>query len=34
MTDEQDRVNSESAAAAALAGQPESERTLLIVDDD
>jgi two-component system response regulator RegA len=34
MTDEQDRVNSESAAAGALAGQPESERTLLIVDDD
>jgi two-component system response regulator RegA len=31
--DEQDRTNSE-AAAAALAGQPESERTLLIVDDD
>ena len=34
MNDEQDRVNSENAAAAALAGQPESERTLLIVDDD
>src|ERR1700748_1236148 len=34
MTDEQDRVNSESVAAGALAGQPESERTLLIVDDD
>src|ERR1700759_4803133 len=34
MTDEQDRVNSESAAAGALAGQAESERTLLIVDDE
>jgi two-component system, response regulator RegA len=34
MMDEQDRANSETAAAGALAGQPESERTLLIVDDD
>jgi two-component system response regulator RegA len=34
MNDEQDRMNSDTAAAAALAGQPESERTLLIVDDD
>jgi two-component system, response regulator RegA len=33
MMDEQDRANSE-AAASALAGQPENERTLLIVDDD
>ncbi len=33
MTEEQDRANSETAASA-LAGQPESERTLLIVDDD
>ena len=32
MTEEQDQANSE--AAGALAGQPESERTLLIVDDD
>jgi two-component system, response regulator RegA len=34
MSDEQDRINSETDAAGALAGQPESERTLLIVDDD
>jgi two-component system, response regulator RegA len=34
MNDEQDRGNSDTAAAGALAGQPESERTLLIVDDD
>jgi two-component system response regulator RegA len=34
MTDEQDRLNSDTDAAGALAGQPESERTLLIVDDD
>ncbi|HEY3918580.1 MAG TPA: ActR/PrrA/RegA family redox response regulator transcription factor [Stellaceae bacterium] len=34
MTDEQDRVTNSDAAASALAGQPESERTLLIVDDD
>src|SRR6185437_15663747 len=34
MTDEQDRANPPDAAANALAGQPESERTLLIVDDD
>jgi len=34
MNDEQDRSNSDTAAAGALAGQPESERTLLIVDDD
>jgi two-component system response regulator RegA len=34
MNDEQDRANSDTAAAGALAGQPESERTLLIVDDD
>jgi len=34
MNDEQDRGNSDSGAAGALAGQPESERTLLIVDDD
>jgi two-component system response regulator RegA len=34
MNDEQDRVNSDTAAAGALVGQPESERTLLIVDDD
>ncbi|HEX4194291.1 MAG TPA: ActR/PrrA/RegA family redox response regulator transcription factor [Stellaceae bacterium] len=34
MSDEQDRINSEIDAAGALAGQPESERTLLIVDDD
>ena len=34
MNDEQDRMNSDTAAASALAGQPESERTLLIVDDD
>src|SRR5580700_7730859 len=33
MMDEQDRANSEPASSA-LAGQPESERTLLIVDDD
>lgn len=33
MTEEQDRTNPETAAGA-LAGQPESERTLLIVDDD
>ena len=33
MMDEQDRANNE-AAASALAGQPENERTLLIVDDD
>lgn len=33
MTEEQDRSNGEPAAGA-LAGQPESERTLLIVDDD
>ena len=31
--DEQDRANPETAASA-LAGQPESERSLLIVDDD
>jgi two-component system response regulator RegA len=31
--DEPDRVNPETAASA-LAGQPESERSLLIVDDD
>jgi len=34
MMDEQDRANPDTAAAGALAGQPESERTLLIVDDD
>jgi two-component system, response regulator RegA len=34
MNDEQDRGNLDSAAAGALAGQPESERSLLIVDDD
>jgi two-component system response regulator RegA len=34
MNDEQDRGNVDSAAAGALAGQPESERSLLIVDDD
>src|SRR5215469_13019332 len=34
MSDEQDRLNSDTDAAGALAGQPESERTLLIVDDD
>jgi two-component system, response regulator RegA len=34
MSDEQDRANFETDAAGALAGQPESERTLLIVDDD
>jgi two-component system response regulator RegA len=34
MNDDQDRLNSETDAAGALAGQPESERTLLIVDDD
>jgi two-component system response regulator RegA len=34
MNDEQDRGSSDTAAADALAGQPESERTLLIVDDD
>ncbi|HXR86302.1 MAG TPA: ActR/PrrA/RegA family redox response regulator transcription factor [Stellaceae bacterium] len=34
MNDEQDRSNSDAAAAGALAGQPESERSLLIVDDD
>jgi two-component system response regulator RegA len=34
MSDEQDRANSEIDAAGALAGQPENERTLLIVDDD
>ena len=34
MNDEQDRDNLDSAAAGALAGQPESERSLLIVDDD
>ena len=34
MNDEQDRGNFDTAAAGALAGQPESERTLLIVDDD
>jgi two-component system response regulator RegA len=34
MNDEQDPGNSETIAAGALAGQPESERTLLIVDDD
>src|SRR5579871_2987417 len=34
MNDEQDRANPDAAAAGALAGQPESERTLLIVDDD
>jgi len=34
MNDEQDRGNSDTGAAGALAGQPESERTLLIVDDD
>jgi two-component system, response regulator RegA len=33
MMEEQDRANSD-AASSALAGQPESERTLLIVDDD
>ena len=33
MNDEQDRGTSDTAAGA-LAGQPESERTLLIVDDD
>src|SRR5579863_8438150 len=33
MTDDQERANSASAPGA-LAGQPESERTLLIVDDD
>jgi two-component system, response regulator RegA len=34
MSDEQDRANFETDAAGALAGHPESERTLLIVDDD
>ena len=34
MMDEQDRANPDTAASGALAGQPESERTLLIVDDD
>jgi len=34
MMDEQDRANADSAPSGALAGQPESERTLLIVDDD
>jgi two-component system response regulator RegA len=34
MNDEQDRGITDTAAAGALAGQPESERTLLIVDDD
>jgi two-component system, response regulator RegA len=34
MNDEQDQANSDTAAAGALAGRPESERTLLIVDDD
>ncbi|HWE74904.1 MAG TPA: ActR/PrrA/RegA family redox response regulator transcription factor [Stellaceae bacterium] len=34
MSDEQDRSSSDIDAAGALAGQPESERTLLIVDDD
>jgi two-component system response regulator RegA len=34
MNEEQDRINPETDAAGALAGQPESERTLLIVDDD
>lgn len=33
MMDEQDRANSDPASGA-LAGQPENERTLLIVDDD
>jgi two-component system response regulator RegA len=34
MSDEQDRLNPDTEAAGALAGQPENERTLLIVDDD
>jgi two-component system, response regulator RegA len=34
MSEEQYRANFETDAAGALAGQPESERTLLIVEDD